>query len=141
LGQRAGTVKRRAKRSISTILRRAGFRSHVSEDSGESVLDKPRVGEKWTLIMDRARRIAYVTWQRYHPEYYEGQIKFVRATAIDPQFPDDPNEVWAKLAAKFTVETMPGDHFGGLGAHSKTLAAILSRYLKEIGPCAMNGAS
>jgi len=132
LGQHADIVKRRAKRLVSKILRRAGFQAQVSKDGGESVLDRPRTGEKWTFIMERARRIAYRTWQNYRPRYYKGEIKFIRATEIDPQYPDDPNAVWAKLADEFAVETMPGDHFGGLGTHSKSLAAMLSRYLKEI---------
>jgi surfactin synthase thioesterase subunit len=52
------------------------------------------------------------------------------------EFPDDPVAVWAKLVGKLTAETTPGDHFGIMTTHYESLAAVLSRYLREA-----NGAS
>lgn len=132
LGQHADIIRRRAMRSVSKTLRRVGFQSNVSSDGGESILDKPRMSEKWAVTMERVRRIAYLTWQNYRPRHYNGKIRFVRATEIDPLFPQDPNAVWARLADAFAVDTIPGGHFGGLGTHSESLAGLLSRYLQEI---------
>jgi acetoacetyl-CoA synthetase len=130
-GQHADIVVRRAQRFVSKIFRRAGFPSRISSDGEESMLDKPRMSEKWAVTMERVRRSAYLSWQRYRPRHYSGKITFVRATEIDPLFPRDPNAVWARLADEFVVDTIPGGHFGGLGANSKSLAAALSRYLQE----------
>ena len=130
-GQHADIVGRRALRFLSRIFRRAGFSSRLSSDGGEGLLDKPRMSEKWAVTMEAARSSAYLSWQRYRPRHYSGKITFVRATEIDPLFPRDPNAVWAHLADEFVVDTIPGGHFGGLGANSRSLGTVLSRYLRE----------
>ncbi len=73
---------------------------------------------------------ADAAWERYRPQFYPGAIKFVRAE-IGSYFPDDPMAVWSHLAAKFEVETVPGDHVKMLAVHFESLAAVLGRYLKE----------
>ncbi|MFZ0200825.1 MAG: alpha/beta fold hydrolase [Candidatus Sulfotelmatobacter sp.] len=73
---------------------------------------------------------ADVAWERYHPQFYPGAIKFVKAE-INTYFPDDPVAVWSHLAAKFEVETAPGNHVGMIAAHFESLAKILGRYLRE----------
>ena len=48
-----------------------------------------------------------------------------------PDFPAGPAAVWAHLADKFSVETVPGDHLGIMSAHYEKLAAAISRYVEE----------
>ena len=80
--------------------------------------------------MQRARECAYLALTRYKPRFYPGKIKFVRAE-IPTDFPADPAAVWAHLAAKFEVETVPGDHLGIMATHYEKLAASISRYVEE----------
>jgi acetoacetyl-CoA synthetase len=80
--------------------------------------------------MQRVRQSAYLALTRYQPRFYPGRIKFVRA-AIPSDFPADPSPVWAHLADKFEVETVPGDHLGIITTHYELLASAISRYVKE----------
>jgi hypothetical protein len=73
---------------------------------------------------------AYLALTRYRPRFYPGKIKFVRAETSSA-FPDDAAAVWAPLAEKFEVETVPGDHLGIIATHYETLATVLSQYLVE----------
>jgi acetoacetyl-CoA synthetase len=80
--------------------------------------------------MQRARECAYLALTRYKPRFYPGKIKFVRAES-PTDFPDDPTAVWAHLADKFEVETVPGDHLEIMSTHYEKLASALSRYVDE----------
>jgi acetoacetyl-CoA synthetase len=80
--------------------------------------------------MQRARECAYLALTRYKPRFYPGKIRFVRAE-IPTDFPADPAAVWAHLAAKFEVETVPGDHLGIMATHYEKLASAISRYVEE----------
>jgi thioesterase domain-containing protein len=80
--------------------------------------------------MRRVRQSAYLALSRYQPRFYPGRIRFVRA-AIPTDFPVDPSAVWAHLAGKFEVETVPGDHLGIMTTHYEELASAISRYLKD----------
>jgi thioesterase domain-containing protein len=80
--------------------------------------------------MQRVRQSAYLALTRYQPRFYPGLIRFVRA-AIPTDFPSDPSAVWARLADKFEVETVPGDHLGIMTTHYEQLASAISRYVKE----------
>jgi|SRR5579863_8984918 len=80
--------------------------------------------------MQRARECAYQALTRYKPRFYPGKIKFVRAE-VPTDFPADPAAVWAHLAAKFEVETVPGDHLGIMSTHYEQLASTISRYVEE----------
>jgi thioesterase domain-containing protein len=80
--------------------------------------------------MQRVRQSAYLALTRYQPRFYPGGIKFVRA-AILTDFPADPSAVWAHLADKFEVETVPGDHLGIMTTHYGQLGSAISRYVKE----------
>jgi hypothetical protein len=53
------------------------------------------------------------------------------AAGVSSEFPDDPVAVWRRLVDKLTVETTPGDHFGIITTRFESLAAVLSRYLRE----------
>lgn len=80
--------------------------------------------------MQRARECAYLALTRYKPRFYPGKIKFVRAE-IPTDFPANPTAVWAHLADKFEVETVPGDHLGIMSTHYEQLASTISRYVEE----------
>ena len=80
--------------------------------------------------MQRARESAYLALTRYRPRFYHGKIRFVRAE-IPTDFPANPAAVWAHLADKFEVETVPGDHLGIMSTHYEKLASALSRYIEE----------
>jgi acetoacetyl-CoA synthetase len=91
---------------------------------------QPPVDVLLSPAMQRARECAYLALTRYKPRFYSGKIKFVRAE-IPTDFPADPGAVWAHLANKFEVETVPGDHLGIMSTHYEKLAAAISRYVEE----------
>ena len=132
LGKHVGLAKRRAKRIVRALVRRAGLGSPVGKRGGESMRDRPEVGEKFKPIMQHAVDIAFLTWQRYRPRHYKGRINYVRTMEIDPAYPDDPSAVWGKLADEFVLQTVPGNHTNVLASHSESLAAALSGYLNEV---------
>ena len=75
--------------------------------------------------MQRVRDSAYLALTRYRPQFYRGEIKFVRA-AVRSAFPADAAAVWAPLAEKIEVATVPGDHLGIIATHYENLASVLS---------------
>jgi acetoacetyl-CoA synthetase len=128
---RASTVGRLPIRdALSYIIRPSERRLYVSRDGNGSAPSQLPAGASHTPAMQRARESAYKSLSRYRPRYYSGEIKFVRAETVS-DFPDDPAAVWSHLAAGFQVETVPGDHLGILGAHFESLAAVISRHLRE----------
>jgi acetoacetyl-CoA synthetase len=80
--------------------------------------------------MQRIRECAYLALTRYKPQFYPGNIKFIRAE-IATDFPADPAAIWAHLAERFEVETVPGDHLEIMSTHYEKLASVLSRYVEE----------
>ncbi len=78
----------------------------------------------------QVKRKAYLALARYQPRPYAGKIKFLKSES-DEYFPGDPLPVWAKLAADFEVETVPGSHLDMVTTHFESLAAVLTRYLQE----------
>jgi acetoacetyl-CoA synthetase len=78
----------------------------------------------------RVKRSDYEALARYRPRYYRGKIKFV-TPETGAYLPNDPALVWKKLAAEFEVERVPGDHLEMMRAHLESLAAVLTRYVKE----------
>jgi len=101
--------------------------------SGGRASQQRSVGLSLTPATRRVRASAQLALSSYQPRFYRGDIKFVRA-AILSRFPADPIAVWRHLAHHFQVETVPGDHNGMLHTHYENLAAVLSRYLREV-PC------
>jgi acetoacetyl-CoA synthetase len=79
----------------------------------------------------RVKQFDFIAMRRYRPRYYAGKINFVRPQA-NSYLPTDPNAVWKRLAAKFEVETVPGDHLGMIGTHFEELAAVLTGYVKTV---------
>jgi acetoacetyl-CoA synthetase len=118
-------VKLPASDALSLVIRPSRRRTlapRVSYQPPANVLLSP--------AMQRARECAYVALARYKPRFYPGKIRFVRA-AIPTDFPANPAAVWAHLAHKFTVDTIPGDHLGIMSSHYEELAFTISRYVLE----------
>ena len=91
---------------------------------------RPPDGVLLSPAMQRVRDRAYLALTRYRPRFYPGKIWFVRAE-ISTEFPHDPVAVWGKFAQSFEVETVPGDHLGIMTTHFDSLAAVISRFVKE----------
>ena len=124
--QRATTaMKLPVGEALSLIVRPSRRRA-----TAPKVSYQPPVDVSLSPAMQRARECAYLALTRYKPRFYPGKIKFVRAE-ISTDFPADPAAVWAHLAAKFDVETVPGDHLGIMSTHYEKLASALSRYVEE----------
>jgi len=134
LGQRLRLTARVAGRQVMAAARMP-TREAISNilRNPASPLRTQRDGNESSPTMQRVRDSAYLALTRYRPRYYQGKIMFVRA-AIGTVFPDNPNAVWDRLAREFDVETIPGDHLGIMTTHFESLAAVLSRYLREALP-------
>jgi acetoacetyl-CoA synthetase len=111
--------------AVSLLLRPSRRRSLTPRVSYQ-----PPADVSLSPAMQRVRQSAYLALSRYQPRFYPGKIRFVRAE-IPTDFPADPSAVWAHLAVKFEVETVPGDHLGIMTTHYEELAAAISRYLKD----------
>jgi thioesterase domain-containing protein/acyl carrier protein len=111
--------------AVSLLLRPSRRRSLTPKVSYQ-----PPADVSLSPAMQRVRQSAYLALTRYQPRFYPGRIRFVRA-AIPTDFPADPSAVWAHLAGKFEVETVPGDHLGIMTTHYEQLAAAISRYSTE----------
>jgi thioesterase domain-containing protein len=111
--------------ALSLIIRPAQRRSLTPRVSYQLPVDV-----SLSPAMQRARECSYLALTRYKPRFYPGNIKFVRAEA-PTDFPADPAAVWAHLAAKFEVETVPGDHLGIMSTYYEKLASTISRYVEE----------
>ncbi len=122
-GQRARLFVRRAKHSAALRLSRL-----LREN--KNAPDRRQADRLLAPATRRVRAGAQLALSRYIPRSYRGEIKFVRA-ATGSAFPDNPVAVWGHLASRLQVETVPGDHNGMLGDNFESLAAVLSRYLKE----------
>jgi acetoacetyl-CoA synthetase len=129
--QRASTFGKLPLRdALSYIIRPSARRLYVSRDNNGSAPSQIPAGAAHTPAMQRAREHAYRALTSYRPHFYNGTIKFVRAEVVT-DYPDDSQAVWSHLAAKFNVETVPGDHLGILGVHFEDLASVVSRYVNE----------
>jgi thioesterase domain-containing protein/acyl carrier protein len=118
---------------IRLVARQATRGLRMRANSGESAPYQPPAGVLLTPAMQRMRDSAYLALTRYRPRFYRGRINFVRAE-ISSGFPADAAAVWAPLAEKIEVETVPGDHLGMITTYYEELAAVLSGYLEKLGP-------
>jgi thioesterase domain-containing protein/acyl carrier protein len=119
LRQRVRLIARQGRRGLHSLANLSGSAPYQPPD-----------GVALTQAMQRVRDSAYLALTRYRPRFYPGEINFVRAE-ISSAFPDDAAAVWARLAGRFQVETVPGDHLGIIATHYESLASVLSRYLEE----------
>jgi len=137
LAQRARLVTRLATRRATTAMKLPAaealsliLRPSRPRSLAPRVSYQPPVDVSLSPAMQRARECAYLALTRYKPRFYPGKIRFVRAE-IPTDFPADPMAVWAHLANKFEVETVPGDHLGIMSTHYEKLACAISRYVDE----------
>lgn len=148
--QRLSLSLQRAKRQVAEIRNRpmrsaisyfiAGLkhRLHIT-DSRTSAAYLPqasRLSLAQTTLQVKAK--AYVALERYRPRPYGGRVKFVKSES-DTYFPGDPVPVWDKLASEIDVETVAGSHLDMVTTHFETLAALLTRSLKEALPSQHDG--
>lgn len=91
--------------------------------------DQPQM-TKYALKMQHIRDCDYQALSSYKPHFYQGKIKFVKAS-ISSFFPENPTAVWSPYTEEFEVECIPGDHVTMLTTHSASLASLVSRYLQE----------
>ncbi|MHB8754104.1 MAG: thioesterase domain-containing protein [Candidatus Acidiferrales bacterium] len=101
-----------------------------SQNSKRGALSEASKGASFLSARQRASYSDYMAWMHYRPYPYSGDIKFVRA-AVGTEFPLNPVAVWAKLARKFELETVPGDHKSMLVTHYERLASVLSRFFED----------
>jgi acetoacetyl-CoA synthetase len=71
-----------------------------------------------------------VALAHYRPRFYPGKIRFV-TPETDDYYPSDPVPHWKGLAAELEVDTVPGDHVEMVRTHFESVAAVLTRYVKE----------
>jgi thioesterase domain-containing protein len=129
-GQRGRLFARRAGVRLSA-LRKLSMREAISS------LIKPAGGRAQSPIaapsapdIRRSLESENLAWARYRPQSYGGKIEFIRAETVT-YFPANPAAIWSTLASQFNCETVPGDHVGMVTTHVDSLAAALSRRLKE----------
>jgi acetoacetyl-CoA synthetase len=113
--------------ALSRIVQRR-FRS--SPDPRTNGGNRPPAGLSFAAAAEQVRENAKLALANYRPRCYSGKIEFVRAETRS-YFPNDPVAIWAHLAAKFEVETVPGDHVKMIAVHFESLAAVLTRYVEE----------
>lgn len=142
IGQRVHLAARLAKHHASTIAQLPMGKSfayivhsserdlYSSQARNGSARNRSPIGVTLAPIMQRMSDRAYLALRRYRPRLYKGKIKFVRAEIVS-LFPPDPAAVWANLVDKIEIETVAGDHLGIITDHFESLAAVLSRFLKE----------
>lgn len=139
-GQRLGLIAKRTRHRISVMKRMpiqgvfSHFvhalerRSRVARARHRTPPEASRLSFAQTLLRVEASDL--VALARYRPRFYRGKIRFVMPE-VDHYFPSDPASVWKGLAGELEVENVPGDHMGMVGTHCETLAAVLTRYVRE----------
>ncbi len=105
-------------------------RLHVAEAHRLRTLPPETSRLSFALTTSRNRESDFLAMRRYRPRFYRGKIKFVRP-ASSSYLPTDPTAIWKNLAAELEVETVPGDHLGMIGTHFESLAAVLTRCVRE----------
>lgn len=141
-GQRIELGIRRIKLHASHLMREptraalaqvlSGFkdRLHVAERQKPIMLRGENSPLSLVRTIERVKQNDLVALKRYRPSFYRGKIRFIRP-AVPTFLPSDPVAVWNKLAAEVEVETVPGDHLGMIADHFESLAAVLTRYVRE----------
>jgi acetoacetyl-CoA synthetase len=138
-GERLRFIAQRTRRRISFMKQpRVAFskfvlalarRSHIAEALHRTVSpETSHLSFAQTILRVEASDL--VALARYRPRFYPGKIRFV-TPEDNPYYPNDPTRLWKGLAAEFEVETVPGSHEGMVSTDFESLAAVLTRYLKE----------
>jgi thioesterase domain-containing protein len=127
--QSALLTVRQAKRRAGTMIKWALGRAQ-SQSPGNGGDGGRRPSVVIAQVAQRMREADYSAGRGYHPRFYGGRVRFVKA-GINGYFPYNPTAVWAHLVKEFDLETTPGDHVGLVTTHCKDLGSVLSRYLQE----------
>lgn len=90
--------------------------------------------ERSSLVhaLERVKAAQYRALRNYHPRFYDGELRFVRA-AVPSRFPADPVPVWSPLVRALEVETVPGAHLDMLTTSVDQTASILDKYIRRAG--------
>ena len=105
-------------------------RSEISAPFGGKASQSSHYERPMRDVMNRMRDSAHTALKRYRPQFYRGEMRFVRAE-IGTIFPDDPVAVWSDLAEQFEIETIPGDHWSVLTSRFDKLGSTLTDYLHK----------
>jgi acetoacetyl-CoA synthetase len=121
---------RQGHEALAYFIRGLEHRLHINGGRGRGNFLPGTSSLSFAQTTSRVEDKAYAALARYRPRFYKGKIKFVKNSG-DFYFPSDPAPVWAKLAAEFESETVPGGHLDMVTTHFQNLAAVLTRYVKE----------
>lgn len=130
LGHISGMTHMPIRRAVSYFAEGVERRLHIAEAHNLRNLPPETSCLSFALTTSRNRDSDFVALKRYHPRFYQGKIKFVRPEH-NSYLPTDPTAYWKKLSTELEVQTVPGDHLGMIGPHFETLAAVLTRYVRE----------
>jgi acetoacetyl-CoA synthetase len=120
------------RRAFSYFAGGVGRRLHIAEAQKLRTLPTEVSRLSFAQTTPRNSESDYLAMRRYRPRFYGGKIKFIRPER-NSFLPTDPTVFWKDVAAELEVETVPGDHLGMIGTHFETLAAVLTRYVREAG--------
>jgi len=133
LSQQVQVYSRRAGDYAARLFRGAASKTlHGSfQDGSRTVGPDNSLGIPFTPAMLRVQEASTKALRDYQPRHYAGRIRFIRA-GTPLHFPDDPPKVWTKFTDRLELETVPGNHHELLTTHCDGLAAVISRYLREL---------
>lgn len=124
-GPRVRLTARLALRRIARILRHSRAEQNPAANSSPAKDQEPNA-QSWQRVTDAQNR----AWREYHPQFYDGDVKYVRA-AIPTFFSADPIPIWSHLVRTLHVETVPGAHLEMLTTGVEAVAAVVTRYIEE----------
>jgi acetoacetyl-CoA synthetase len=125
VGERLLLFTKKVEHKLSDLSRGSGVKAGDGKELRQGLHPL-----SFTETMLQVKWRDFVAMKRYRPQFYEGKIQFVRPAA-SPYLPNNPAAVWKNLAAEFELETVSGDHLGMVASNFKTLAAVLTRYVRE----------
>lgn len=83
------------------------------------------------LPLLKTRLAADEALYRYQPEYYDGDVVFLKARRPDPDFPDDPKHVWRHLVRSLQLHTSPGSHMTIIKEHAADVATRVNACIRQ----------
>jgi thioesterase domain-containing protein len=122
----------RSFREVRSLLSRV-MRRKLQAVGDESSVTATVSRFSFAEIIPRVRQRDLLAMRRYRPRFYPGKMKFIRPES-NSYLPNDPEKLWKHSAAEFELETVPGDHLGMIGTHFESLAAVLTRDIREACP-------
>jgi len=131
VGSRIADIQQRSVRAgISYVARRLKNRLRVGGvgNAGNLPSGVSRLSFEHTTL--RVKQKAYVALAHYRPQFYNGEIKFVKSLG-DSYYPANPSAVWFKFATGFECDTVPGGHLDMVTGDIESLASVLTRYVNE----------